>query len=273
MSASNGSKASQALDGTVPPVETRTVTFPEGQTARIIEAPPWGNEPNLVTALGLTPGRPVLLLVGGADGFDRDTPLQSEQRNRLLQLFGRGLLRAADAAGATVVDGGTNAGVMAVLGTAARSQPRPVVLVGVAPAGKVLRPDETSPGADSRTPLEPNHTHFVLVPGSQWGEEAPWLAHLATVVAGDEGSATVCVNGGEIALADVRHSVEARRPVVVLDGSGRTADALAAAVRGEDSDPVVAELAASGWVHAVGAHDRNALAWLLDDLLAGRAVQ
>src|SRR5204862_2203577 len=121
--------------------------------------------------------------------------------------------------------------------------------------------------------LEPNHTHFVLVPGSQWGEEAPWLARLATVVAGDEGSATVCVNGGEITVADVRHSIEAGRHVVVLDGSGRTADTLAAGVRGEQSDPAVAALAGSKYVHAVDAHDRNALASVLADVLAGRAVR
>jgi SLOG in TRPM, prokaryote len=121
--------------------------------------------------------------------------------------------------------------------------------------------------------LEPNHTHFILVPGSKWGEEAPWLARLATAVAGSDGSATVLVNGGEIAMADVRHSIDAGRHVVVLDGSGRTADALAAAVRGDQADPSVTALAASGIVHVVDARDRNELAWLLDDLLAGRAVE
>ena len=63
-----------------------------------------------------------------------------------------------------------------------------------------------------RANLEPNHTHFVFVSGSEWGEEAPWLAQLATVVSGSEPSLMVLVNGGEIAVDDVRHSVEAGRP-------------------------------------------------------------
>jgi hypothetical protein len=71
----------------------------------------------------------------------------------------------------------------------------------------------------------------------------------------------------------VRHSIDAGRHVVVLAGSGRTADSLAAAVRGDQTDPSMTELAESPLVHAVDAGDRNEFAWLLDDLLAGRAVQ
>jgi hypothetical protein len=207
-----------------PAPSAKPVTFPEGQTATIIEAPASGNEPNLIKSLGLTPGRPVLLLVGGADGFDREIPEQSEQRNRLLQLFGRGLLRAADAAGATVIDGGTNAGVMAVLGTAARSQPRPVVLVGVAPAGKVLRPDATTPGDDGRTPLEPNHTHFVLVDSATWGGETSTLIDLAQAIADMRPVVVVVVNGGEITKEELVRSVRRHWPIIVVAGFGGLAD-------------------------------------------------
>jgi hypothetical protein len=81
----------------------------------------------------------------------------------------------------------------------------------------------------------------------------------------------VLVDGGAIAAEDVLHSIEAGRRVVVLEGSGRTADALAAAVRGERSDPGIAALASSGLVHLVDARDRDSLAQLLDDVLSGRA--
>ena len=110
------------------------------------------------------------------------------------------------------------------------------------------------------------------MPGSEWGHETPWLVRLASVVAGGEPSATVLVNGGAISLEDVRQSIEAGRPVVVLDGSGRTADALAAASRGERADPSVAELASSKLLHVVDARNRNDVAWLLDDLLSGRVA-
>lgn len=205
-----------------------------------------------VEALGVG-GRAALVVVGGASG------LSGREARRLAPLFDDVLAPLAQRLGATVVDGGTDAGVMRLMGDARGEAHASFALIGVIV-------DEL---ADS-VGLEPNHTHFVLVPGSDWGHEAPWLALLAGVVAAGEPSATVLVNGGDIALDDVRHSIEAGRPVVVLDGSGRSADALAAVSRGERGDPSLAKLVASGLVHAVDARDRNAVAWLIDDVLSGR---
>ena len=47
--------------------------------------------------------------------------------------------------------------------------------------------------------LQKDHTHFILTPGSDWGEEAPWLSRLASVLAGDAPSLTLLINGGAIA--------------------------------------------------------------------------
>jgi hypothetical protein len=209
-------------------------------------------------------GRPALVVVGGASG------MSPREIRRLGPLFREVLAPLAQQLGSTVIDGGTDTGVMRLMGSARGEGGWQFPLIGV------IVDELASYSSASRAEavdLEPNHTHFILVPGSEWGEEAPWLAHLATVVGGSDGSATVLVNGGEIAMADVRYSIDAGRHVVVLDGSGRTADALAAAVRGEQADPAVTALAASGIVHVVDARDRNELAWLLDDLLAGRVVK
>lgn len=209
-----------------------------------------------VNALGIG-GRAALVVVGGASGLsERDT-------RRLAPLFGDVLAPLAQRLRATVVDGGTDAGVMRLMGNARGDGGSSFPLIGVIV-------DELAGSED--VGLERNHTHFVLVPGSDWGHEAPWLARLASVVAGSEPSATVLVNGGDIALEDVRHSIDAGRPVVVLDGSGRSADALAAASRGERKEPALAELASSRLVHVVDARDRNAIAWLLDDVLSGRVA-
>jgi hypothetical protein len=61
------------------------------------------------------------------------------------------------------------------------------------------------------------------------------------------------VNGGDITYLDVEHSVAAGRPVVVVAGTGRTADALARAVAGSPtaSDGRAARIARSGLVTAV----------------------
>jgi SLOG in TRPM, prokaryote len=208
--------------------------------------------------------RPVLVVVGGAS---RMSP--SEAR-RLALLFHDVLAPLAERLGAAVIDGGTDAGVMRLMGGARADAGAGFPLIGV--IVEELRDDATQASVDGVN-LEPNHTHFVFVPGSEWGDEASWLAQLATVVSGSEPSATVLVNGGEIAVEDVRHSIEAGRRVVALDGSGRTADLLAAAVRGERADPSVTSLAESGLLHVVDSRDRNELACLLEDLLNGRAAE
>jgi hypothetical protein len=209
----------------------------------------WANESDIVKALGLPTGRPVILLVGGADSFDRETPQESEPRNRLLQLFGRGLLRAADAAGPTIIDGGTKAGVMALLGDAARYQPQQVALVGVAPAGKVLPPDGTSADADGRAQLEPNHTHFVLVDSGTWGGETSTLVDLAQTIADTRPVVVVVVHGGEVTKEELVRSVRRHWPIIVVAGFGGLADDIAE-LRGKPnefvSDPRLAEVLADG---------------------------
>jgi hypothetical protein len=208
-------------------------------------------------------GRGAVVVVGGASG------MSATEARQLGPLFGDVLAPLAERLGVTVIDGGSDIGVMRLMGSARGDGGWGFPLIGV--IVDELADYSNGSGVDA-VGLEPNHTHFVLVPGSQWGDEAPWLARLATVVAGSEGSATVLVNGGEVALADVRHSVDAGRQVVALDGSGRSADTLAAALRGENAEPTVDGLAASGFVHAVDVRDRDAFALILEDMLAGREV-
>lgn len=209
-------------------------------------------------------GRTALVVVGGASG------MSPHETRRLRPVFRDVLAPVAQRLDASVIDGGTDVGVMQLMGSARGEAGSRFPLIGVLVDDLV----SCSSTSDAQAvALEPHHTDFVLVPGSEWGEEARWLARLATVVATSHGSATVLVNGGETAVADVRHSVEAGRHVAVLDGSGRTADVLAAAVRGECADPSVTSLAESGLLHVVDSQDRNELACLLEDLLNGRAAE
>jgi hypothetical protein len=212
--------------------------------------------------LGLS-AQPVLVVVGGASGMPAESP-------DVGALFTDVLAPLAERVGATVVDGGTDEGVMQLMGSARAAGSLTFPLVGVVV-------DELAGYGGGRTSdeavaLEPNHTHFVLVPGEEWGDEAPWVARVASAVAADRGSATVLVNGGETAWMDVAHSIEASRAVVVIDGSGRTADEIAAALGGDAiAEPRARELVQSGRIRAVRASDRDDLTQLLDDLLEGRA--
>jgi hypothetical protein len=163
------------------------------------------------------------------------------------------------------VDGGTNHGVMRLVGQGRESSPGDFRLVGVVAEGTVSLPAGARAGAGAE--LEPHHTHFVIVPGAHWGDESAWISTTATALAGAAPSVTVLVNGGEIAYADVRHSVEAGRPVVALAGSGRTADHLHAALGGEPADPRALSLASSPLVTSVPCDPmavRRAIASALD---------
>lgn len=215
--------------------------------------------PRAIDALGLDVPRPVLVVVGGAGALvDGDLA-------RLQPLFDEALLPVADRLGAAVVDGGTRSGVMRALGESRARAGATVALVGVAVAGIVRVPD-VGPPSDV-VELEPHHTHFVLVPGTTWGEESPWLTLVARTLAGPLPSVTVVLNGGEITVSDVANSVAADRPVLVVDGSGRAADDLAAALNGAASDERLHALAASGLLTVVPVGQPAALERALDAAL------
>ena len=97
------------------------------------------------------------------------------------------------------------------------------------------------------------------MPGAEFGDEAPWIARVATELAGGWPSVSVLVNGGRIAYKDVACSLHAGRPVLAVAGSGRTADQVASAVRGGPAEERAVRLAASGLVEVVEADDLAAL--------------
>ena len=77
---------------------------------------------------------------------------------------------------------------------------------------------------EPRNILDPNHTHFILIPGDDWGAESAWIAKIATHIAEGEKSITVLINGGEISQHDVQYSLNEDRHVFIMRGTGRLAD-------------------------------------------------
>ena len=238
-------------------VDAFVVELAGDRTGAVVRAESFDELPAAARELGLEE-QIVVVLVGGAGAAS------AEQLELVRPVFEEVLAPLAQGLGAIVIDGGTDAGVMELMGTARARGGHAFPLVGVVveAMAKVAANGNTD-GAE----LEPHHTQFVFVPGARWGDEAPWLARLATVVSGSKRSVTVLVNGGEIAWEDVRHSVEAGRPVVVLDGSGRTADTLAAAARGAPSGIRANSLVASGLVLAVPWDNPRLLGSCVRDLL------
>lgn len=80
--------------------------------------------------------------------------------------------------------------------------------------------------------LEPNYTQFVLAPGHTIDDVRPYALALAGKISRGKRSATVLFEGREAAWREVLSSVCADRPVIVINGTGGTADLLATAYRG-----------------------------------------
>jgi hypothetical protein len=194
--------------------------------------------PRTLREMGLDPYRRVLVSVGGASGMSQ------EQLQTLSDFLTTHLVPALDRWDTAVVDGGTDAGLMGAMGRARRAAAARFPLIGVAAEGTLVLPGDAEPSGDVAA-LEPNHTHTLVVPGLSWGDESPWLSDVASALSGVEGSVTLLVNGGEISYDDADRSLRAGRPLLVLDGTGRTADLIGAAARGQGGDPRARAIAAS----------------------------
>lgn len=156
--------------------------------------------------------RPVIVLIGGAGKLTGD-------EDALERLVREGVVAPARELGAAIVDGGTDAGIMALAGRARRESGEDVPLIGVAPRMKVA--------PDGGTELEPNHSLVLLVPGDEWGAESPWLVATAKALSGGRPIAAVLIEGGPIALSEAMEAAAQGWPVIAVAGSGRSADLLA----------------------------------------------
>ncbi|MBE7385343.1 MAG: hypothetical protein F6J95_028580 [Leptolyngbya sp. SIO1E4] len=208
--------------------------------------------PPCLDSLRLTDRRPTLVIVGGASGLDNDQQMQLDS------LFNYVLAPLAEELQLHVVDGGTDAGVMGLMGRARTAIGGTFSLVGVAPRLLVNLPDCGVEHPDASI-LEPHHSHCILVPGKNWGDESAWMAEIATQLSGPHGSMTVLINGGSITWQDARASVNAGREIVIMAGSGRTADVMVKALAGKGiDDPRMKPLLSSGLLSAVDLEDNPA---------------
>lgn len=244
-----------------------TLTVNEGHVVQAIQVDADEDLSVAVDMLGLPSPSPVLVIVGGASKLSR------EDFSRLQLLFAQVLAPLAQSLHMTVVDGGTDAGVMKLIGQARKNIGGTFPLVGVAPIGLADFPGTPFNLATDSSPLEGNHTHFILVPGADWGCESPWIAKLATVVAKDEPSIAILANGGEITWLDAQQNVKADRPVIVVEGSGRTADILAHALDGDIVDARAQELLDSKLLRSIDmAGDFQMISEQLQHILGARLI-
>lgn len=183
--------------------------------------------------LGFSQERPSIVLVGGAGGMSK------EDIEKVQEFFEKNLLPFAYEKKAAILDGGTDSGVMAAMGRALTACSVDLPLVGVVARG-IEKIDAM---------LEPHHSHFMFCPGSQWGDESQWIAAAASALSNAQPTVAILINGGQITWDDARNNIQCGRPVIVAEGSGRTADVIAETSSGIVSEPKALSLIRTGKIH------------------------
>ena len=202
-------------------MRTQNIYFPEQQTLCVFP----GERSDLeeaISGLGLEDNHPVIVLIGG--NIDQLQAVATRQAITTIS-------RLAEDMNAVVICGGTDMGVMAEIGQTRWRNRYNFPLVGITPEELV-----TWPGGPRSTKflwwgkqhwqLEPHYSHFILVPGNQFGDESPWIVDTATILSKGQRSVTILINGGEVSRKDIDLSLENGRPVIALSRTGRLADEL-----------------------------------------------
>ena len=188
----------------------RQIALKQGVNTRAASIAEDQEIPEALTELGIPHPKPVIVLVGGAGGVGWWDKFPMSKAVRIVA-------RLAQETGSVVVDGGTQAGIMAEVGKQRKRYHFSFPLIGVVVDSLLSREDPQSM-------LDPHHTHFFLVPGQVWGDESAWISRIATRIAGDQKSITILVNGGDISRTDVNYSLLENRTAFVMRGTGRMAD-------------------------------------------------
>lgn len=197
--------------------------------------------PSAIEALKLPSPRPVIVWIGGAGS------LTAYYVGAVCKVA-HTVAQIAQKTNAVIVDGATEAGVMAVMGQVYDREKYRFPLIGV--VARQLVDWSNVPQKQQRHLMEkmqltiksllvrsagdpgnldPYHTHFFFVPGKRWGAESGWISDIATQISGHCPSVTILSNArpGGICVQDVEYSLHAGRPVLVMQGTGGWADELA----------------------------------------------
>jgi hypothetical protein len=189
---------------------TRQISLKRDLTVKAAHISGYQEIQEALTELQIPHPKSVIVLVGGAGGIGWWDKFPMRKAIKIIA-------RLADETQSVVVDGGTQAGIMTEIGKQRKQNKFSFPLIGVVFDSLIMKKE---PGSI----LDPNHTHFFLIPGNNWGDESSWISKIATQIAGEKKSITILVNGGQISKTDVGYSVMEDRPTFVMRGTGRMAN-------------------------------------------------
>lgn len=214
------------------------VAFPNGTRAVGVYATR-GMSPEVVRdQLKLTTAAPVLFIVGGAGGMSAEDVQRTQRIIDTIAEF-------AQKNGLIIIDGGTESGIMQMVGDSRKRGKYRFPLVGIAPLSVVKFPGYENLSAEAE--LEDSHSHFVVVEGESWGAESALIQDLSRCLSGygTYPMLGMLINGGNVALGELKMAIEKRIPMILLEGSGRAADQVATAIKtGETSQIMIKQIVA-----------------------------
>lgn len=220
-------------------VERLEIVFPNGNQADAVYLPSGASIQDALSLLHLPAFHNFIMIAGGA------ALMNSSVSSQIAHLFIQGIAHFAATHSTLIIDGGTQSGVMELMGTGIAAQHHRSPLLGVSPANLVRYPGQRShPSNDEDAALlDPNHSHFVLVEANEWGGETATMYEVAHQFSQQHSSLAILINGGAIAIKEVLYNVRQQRPIIVIEGSGRAADDIAHLWREKPSMIANAELA------------------------------
>lgn len=189
---------------------TRQIPFKQGVNVKGANIEDDKDIQEALTELQIPHPKTVIVLVGGAGGIGFWDKFPMRKAIRIIA-------NLAEETQSVIVDGGTQAGIMKEIGKQRKQNKFSFPLIGVVFDSLLMREAPESI-------LDPNHTHFFLIPGEDWGDESAWISKIATAIASDKKSMTILVNGGNISRTDVQYSLLENRTAVVMRGTGRMAN-------------------------------------------------
>lgn len=114
--------------------QAKEILFHNGNTALSVTASANALASDVLNALKIQQPKALMIVIGGAS--DLDTSLNA----RLKFLCNRVIARLAAEEEALIIDGGTQAGIMEMIGQAVADRGHRSILLGVAPSGAVICP-------------------------------------------------------------------------------------------------------------------------------------
>lgn len=221
------------------------IHFANGNVAEAVRVRP-STEPNGVLALlNMNESAPTIFITGGASAMSEEDILRTQEMIAAVAEF-------AEQHRAVIVDGGTESGVMQMVGEARRKGSYLFPLIGVSPFGKISYPGMENPNAEAE--LEDSHSHFVLVDGEEWGAESDMIVGVAKALSGQgmRPAIGILINGGKIARQEVYLAVSKEIPMLILEGSGRLADEIATAFKtGKASQRILQAILGGGDIQLI----------------------